>query len=117
MRHLDAPEDQVPPHWQSVFAVEDCDGALAKVEELGGQKLLEPMDVPTIGRFALVQDPVGAVFQVIKLEPPRSSTSSSRHRIWAHSNTRRPAACRARWTPSPRGSSTSRDDGPQTTSS
>jgi uncharacterized protein len=72
MRHLDAPEDQVPPHWQSVFAVEDCDRALAQVEELGGRKLMEPLDVPTIGRFALVQDPVGATFQVIALEPPPS---------------------------------------------
>jgi predicted enzyme related to lactoylglutathione lyase len=70
IRHLDAPEEQVPAHWQTVFAVENCDAALAQVEELGGQKLMEPMEVPTVGRFALVQDPVGAVFQVIANPPP-----------------------------------------------
>jgi predicted enzyme related to lactoylglutathione lyase len=69
IRHLDAPAEQVPAHWQTVFAVESCDDAVAKVEELGGQKLMEPMEVPSIGRFALVQDPVGATFQVIALEP------------------------------------------------
>jgi predicted enzyme related to lactoylglutathione lyase len=73
MRHLEAPEDQVPAHWQTVFAVDDCERALARAEELGGQKLMEPMDVPSIGRFALVQDPVGATFQVIALAPASSS--------------------------------------------
>ncbi len=29
--------------------------------------MAEPYDVPTVGRFAVVQDPVGAAFGVIKL--------------------------------------------------
>src|ERR687896_53359 len=57
VRHLDAPEDQVPAHWQTVFAVADCDASLRQVEELGGRKLTDPLEVPGIGRFALVQDP------------------------------------------------------------
>jgi predicted enzyme related to lactoylglutathione lyase len=69
IRHLDAPADDVPAHWLTVFAVEDCDRALARVEELGGQKLTDPLEVPGIGRFALVQDPVGATFQVIAVVP------------------------------------------------
>jgi predicted enzyme related to lactoylglutathione lyase len=67
VRHLDAPEDGVPAHWQTVFAVADCDAALAQVEELGGRALTGAMEVPSIGRFALVQDPVGATFQVIAI--------------------------------------------------
>ena len=69
VRHLDAPEEQVPAHWQTVFAVADCDAALAQVEELGGVQLTDAMEVPGIGRFALVQDPVGATFQVIAVVP------------------------------------------------
>jgi len=69
VRHLDAPEDQVPAHWQTVFAVADCDAALTRVEELGGLKLTDPLEVPGIGRFALVQDPLGATFQLIAVVP------------------------------------------------
>jgi uncharacterized protein len=69
IRRLDAPAEQVPPHWQTVFAVADCDAALTDVQELGGRKLTEPLEVPSIGRFALVQDPVGASFQVIAVAP------------------------------------------------
>lgn len=57
VRHLDAPEEQAPAHWQTTFAVADCDAALARLEELGGRRLTEPLEVPSIGRFALVQDP------------------------------------------------------------
>ena len=35
-------------------------------QELGGQRLMEPMDIPEVGRFAVVADPWGAPFQVIK---------------------------------------------------
>ena len=33
--------------------------------------LLEPFDLPDIGRIAVLKDPVGAVFQVIQ-NPPES---------------------------------------------
>ncbi len=69
VRQLDAPEDQVPAHWQTVLAVADCDAALTNVQELGGRKLTDPLEVPGIGRFALVQDPAGATFQVIAVAP------------------------------------------------
>jgi len=45
--------------------VEDADAACARTEELGGRPLVPPMDLPEIGRFAILQDPVGAVFQVL----------------------------------------------------
>ena len=28
--------DEVPPHWLTIFAVDDADAAVAKVRELGG---------------------------------------------------------------------------------
>ena len=55
--------EEVPPHWGAYFAAEDCDKAVARVQELGGDVVLPPMDVP-VGRFASVADPQGAVFSL-----------------------------------------------------
>jgi len=54
-----------PPHWATVFAVADTDETVGRARELGGTVLLEPLDLPDIGRIAVIQDPAGAVFQVI----------------------------------------------------
>jgi uncharacterized protein len=58
----------VAPNWSTVFAVANTDETVAKAEELGGTALIEGMDLPDIGRMAVLQDPTGAVFQV--LQPP-----------------------------------------------
>jgi predicted enzyme related to lactoylglutathione lyase len=58
----------LPNHWMVYFAVEDCDAAVARVEELGGKQMMAPTDVPP-GRFATVTDPQGAVFSVIAVHP------------------------------------------------
>lgn len=55
-----------PPHWSTVFAVADVDETVAKTKELGGNVLMEPLDLPEIGRLAVLQDSTGAVFQVMK---------------------------------------------------
>jgi len=57
---------QIPAYWLVYFAVDDCDAAVARATELGGASLLAPMDVPP-GRFAVLSDPAGAVFAVIKM--------------------------------------------------
>jgi predicted enzyme related to lactoylglutathione lyase len=59
-----------PPHWSVTFAVDDADATVARTEELGGKVLMEPIDLPDIGRLAVLQDPVGAAFQVMKSAPP-----------------------------------------------
>ncbi len=58
--------DEVPPHWNVYFAVADTDAAVSKAQELGGGVAMPPMDVP-VGRFALLSDPSGAHFSVIRL--------------------------------------------------
>ena len=58
--------DEVPPHWLVYFAVDDCDAAVAKVEQLGGGRIVGPFDIPP-GRFALAHDPQGAHFALIRL--------------------------------------------------
>lgn len=56
---------EVPSHWNTYFAVADADEAIRKVSALGGKVLQPPFDTP-YGRMALVADPWGAQFCVIK---------------------------------------------------
>jgi predicted enzyme related to lactoylglutathione lyase len=58
---------EVPPHWEVYFSVADTDVAAARVVELGGSVMVPPMDIEP-GRFAVVADPTGAVFNVIALK-------------------------------------------------
>jgi len=53
--------DPEPPYWLNYFGVEEIDGGFAKVSELGGTKLMGPMDIGA-GKIGIVQDPQGAVF-------------------------------------------------------
>jgi predicted enzyme related to lactoylglutathione lyase len=57
---------EVPPHWVVYFVVEDCEAMVAKANGLGATTLMEPMDIP-FGRFAILQDPTGANFAIIKM--------------------------------------------------
>jgi predicted enzyme related to lactoylglutathione lyase len=61
--------DSIPAMWTPYVGVEDTDATCAKAKELGANAIVEPMDVPTVGRFAVLADPQGAVFGVIKGEP------------------------------------------------
>jgi predicted enzyme related to lactoylglutathione lyase len=59
--------DEVPNHWLVYFAVEDAEAAIATTTQAGGQTFVGPIDIPNMGRFAVLGDPQGAVFAVIKL--------------------------------------------------
>ena len=59
----------IPPMWTPYVGVDDVDSCCAKATELGAKVIVEPMDVPTVGRFAILGDPQGAVFGIIKPEP------------------------------------------------
>lgn len=54
--------ENIPPHWSVSIGVDDVDARLDKCKTLGATVLAEPMDIPTVGRMALVQDPQGASF-------------------------------------------------------
>lgn len=58
-----------PSVWTPYFSVEDCDATVKKIESLGGRLIMGPKDVPDTGRFAIVADPQGAVFAIMKMEP------------------------------------------------
>jgi uncharacterized protein len=57
------------PHWSTVFTVADTDESVRRAEELGGDLLAGPTDIPEVGRFAVLRDPLGADFGVISLHP------------------------------------------------
>jgi uncharacterized protein len=63
------PDASMPAGWQPYVAVEDVDATTKKATELGASALMEPMDVPDVGRIAVIRDPQGAVFGIIKPEP------------------------------------------------
>lgn len=57
----------VPPHWLLYTAVEDVDTTVDAARSKGGTVVAEPMDVPNVGRMAVLQDPEGATFAVMQL--------------------------------------------------
>jgi len=85
----DAKRMGVPPYWQANVEVANVDETVAKVKELGGQ-VHHQEDVPTIGRFAVIGDPQGAVISVYisevfpnRVRAKRQSLGSFTHWIMA----------------------------------
>jgi hypothetical protein len=60
----------MPPMWGSYVTVADCDATAAQCTALGGKVCVGPMDIPTVGRFAMLQDPQGATICCIAYAPP-----------------------------------------------
>jgi predicted enzyme related to lactoylglutathione lyase len=58
---------EMPPNWGVYFTVADTDATVAKAQELGGSVLMGPTDIEP-GRFAVLSDNVGAVFNVLRLK-------------------------------------------------
>ena len=56
----------VPSFWMPYFQVADCDATAAKGKQLGASVMIGPKDISSTGRFAILQDPQGAVFAVFK---------------------------------------------------
>lgn len=62
---LQAPEmEGVPPHWTIYIAVDNVDAKIDKAVSMGGSLMVPAMDLPGIGRMALLSDPHGATFWV-----------------------------------------------------
>jgi predicted enzyme related to lactoylglutathione lyase len=54
-----------------VLAVDDADAAVERVKKAGGRLVGEILEIPTVGRYAYVQDTEGNVIGVIKPAVPR----------------------------------------------
>jgi predicted enzyme related to lactoylglutathione lyase len=53
-----------PPHFRIYVAVDNIDESAAKAESLGGSILRPPVDIPNVGRMAVLRDPTGAAFSI-----------------------------------------------------
>lgn len=55
------------PTWDVYFAAADADAFAKRAQEAGGTIISAPFDLPTGGRMAVIQDPMGAVFEVMQM--------------------------------------------------
>lgn len=62
-------EPKAQPMWLPYVAVDDCDASAAKARSLGGQVVSGPTDVPGVGRFAILVDPLGAAIAIMRPLP------------------------------------------------
>ncbi len=54
------PAQGMPAQWHAYVVVKNVDATLAQATKLGGKVLMPAMDVPQVGRVAMIQDPQGA---------------------------------------------------------
>ncbi len=59
-----------PPNWMMYVGTPNVDDTAMRVAQLGGRVLKQPDDIPNTGRFAVVQDPYGAVFGIYTPSTP-----------------------------------------------
>jgi hypothetical protein len=91
------------PVWLGYIHVEDVNRAVADTEAAGGSVILPPMGIPNVGTTALVRDPQGAAFYVMKPIPPSGdpnaksdvfSPTAEQRVAWNELNTSDPVSAR-----------------------
>lgn len=58
-------DTQKPCGWGIYVTVTDVDETARKAPEFGGKVLVQPSDIPRVGRFCIIEDPQGAVITAI----------------------------------------------------
>lgn len=58
------------PIWLAYINVTDVDGAAAQIEAKGGKTLMPGREIDQVGRIAMVADPQGNPFYIMKPNPP-----------------------------------------------
>jgi predicted enzyme related to lactoylglutathione lyase len=56
----------IPSYWMPYFMVTDVDASAATAKQHGAKVMVGPIDIPNVGRFAIVSDPQDAVFAIFK---------------------------------------------------
>ena len=86
------------PVWLGYIGVEDVDASIAKVKAEGGEVHLAPFDIPGIGRIAMVTDPQGNPFYLMRgaidAASDAFSTEKPGHVNWNELATPDPVAAR-----------------------
>jgi predicted enzyme related to lactoylglutathione lyase len=70
-----------PSAWLGYVGVDDVDATVAKIESLGGKTHMPATDMPGVGRMAMVEDPQGAYFYVMRGESPEASKAYGRSEL------------------------------------
>ncbi len=60
----------MPTHWRSFVTVDNVDARAETAVQAGGTVIHPPMDIPNVGRFAIIQDPTGGVLSLITYAAP-----------------------------------------------
>ena len=58
---MDPQDTESAPGWLSYVQVDNIEQTVSTVQAAGGTVLLDPLDIPNVGRIAVVEDPAGAV--------------------------------------------------------
>ncbi len=66
------------PTWLLYIGVDDVDASTKIAEKEGAKVLLEPFDIPNVGRLAMLADPQGIPFYVMRGASDESSTAFER---------------------------------------
>ncbi|WP_423604524.1 VOC family protein [Sphingomonas sp. MS122] len=66
------------PAWLGYIGVDDVDATVARIEQLGGKIHMPPTDLEGVGRMAMVEDPQGAHFYVMRGSSPDAGTAYGR---------------------------------------
>ena len=65
----------VPSHWLTYVAVDNVDESAKRAVALQGKILRDPMDIPGVGRIAILQDPTGAWIAIAKFDQHPGTSS------------------------------------------
>ncbi len=66
-----------PPMWTGYIYSADVDGDTKRAKKLGGKVCKEPEDIPGVGRFSVIADPHGAMFNLFKPNSDQSPTKAA----------------------------------------
>ncbi len=83
-----APPPGTPGGWSVYFGVADLDATLAKATAAGGTTLFGPMEIPQVGRFAVLLDPQHVALTVMQPtgsddgQPYRQAPDAIGHAVW-----------------------------------
>ncbi|MBN9039505.1 MAG: VOC family protein [Rhizobiales bacterium] len=64
------PQADLPPAWVGYVYTPDIDAACESLKKAGGKVHRPPTEIPTVGRFAVVGDPQGAMFMFLAPQGP-----------------------------------------------
>ena len=70
MMKIPADAAGMPPQWGCYVTVNDVEATTSKAVSLGGKVVMPAMDIPNVGRMAVIQDPQGACLSIIKYAMP-----------------------------------------------